>query len=112
MPPEPPHPYASYGLEVFILDVAEKTSKSGNTYYSLRVKDDKGVIRYVMVFEDDMMRNREDLKAGSYVRLSVNMPTPPYTSYKLRYRSPKSNLPDERVIRLIPPTPPLRENPD
>jgi len=76
-------PGKAYPVEVEIISVEPAVSKKGNTYWKLRVEDADGRKHLVHVWEEECARFKSVLKAGNLVRLSINLPKPPFPAYSL-----------------------------
>lgn len=106
LPHEPEYDDAAYPVEVEVLQVREKLSKAGNTYYSVKVRDDADVTQWVTIFDTDMDHNYDTLRPGKCVRLQVKLPTPPFSSFTLASRPRRAAGADARVVPLPLPIPP------
>jgi DNA polymerase III alpha subunit len=100
---EKAHQYANSGpVEILIRNVIKKESKKGNAYYTLGCEDATNITKYIIVWEDDMERWKDELSKGNMVCMRIKQPTPPWETFTLephqnRFRPPPKEL-DTRIV--------------
>jgi hypothetical protein len=94
-------------IEVEILKVDKRKSKSGIEFYSVTVEDANGKNAVVNVWLDDYLRFAEDLKKGNLVRMMVRPPNGGYKTFsfsspqkRFRHKLPKNKEDDLRLVVL------------
>ncbi len=94
-------------IEVEILKVDKRKSKSGTEFYSVTVEDANGKNATVNVWLDDYIRFAEDLKKGNLVRMLVRPPSGGYKTFsfsspqkRFRHKLPKNKEDDLRLVVL------------
>ncbi len=96
-------------IEVEIMKVEKRKSKSGTEFYSVTVEDANGKSVVVNVWLDDYLRFAEELKKGNLARMMVRPPSGGYRTFsfsappkRFRDRSIPKNKEDDLRLIILP----------
>lgn len=101
-------------IEVKIVAVRSRTSKNGNSFYSVDVEDVNTKKMAVTVWANDYTRFQNELKKDNLVRLTVRPPSGGFYTLLLYSYPRRTKIPpkeeDGRVVVLRPPLPPPKSD--
>ena len=99
-------------IEIRVNQVQERLSKSNTKFFSVSVEDANGKVMVVNIWQDDMARWKDEIKAGNLLRMRVRPPSGGFNTLTFlscpRHEKAKTypdKETDPRVMCLIPPEP-------